>query len=43
LPIKYGIYVSGTIVRGVTLYHIGYVEVGSILVLPSIIGVIGND
>jgi hypothetical protein len=29
--------------RGMTLYHIGYVEVGSILVLPGTIGVIGCD
>jgi hypothetical protein len=28
---------------GMTLYHIGYVEVGNILVLPSTIGVIGCD
>jgi hypothetical protein len=26
-----------------TLNHIGYVEVGSLLILPSIIGVIGCD
>jgi hypothetical protein len=28
---------------GMTLYHIRYVEVGSILVLPGTIGVIGCD
>jgi hypothetical protein len=27
----------------ITLYHIGYVEIGSILVLPDTIGVIGWD
>jgi hypothetical protein len=28
---------------GMTLYHIGYVDVGKTLYLPSIVGVIGCD
>ncbi len=34
---------STFIVKGMTLYHIGYVEVGNILVLHGIIGVKGCD
>jgi hypothetical protein len=45
VPIGYARYKLGFkgIKGGMTLYHIGYVEIGNILVLPGTTSVIGYD